>query len=266
MIRCFRSTKFIYYIISFIGSVYIWMKLLWTNNFYLGGLLAIIWIIAIALIMNSFAWIKMKKIINIMRDDCNPEKYLQICNELLSHCKDKKSRTLLMLNLSTGYLKAGDRDRAQMTLDRIDENGKGRRGATYLASYYNNLVSYFFLEKETGNVIASMEKLKIALNNKKLSRVYKNKFLCSYNEKESLLNMTNGIYDGAEQLFNDVLIRENHMLGKVYAKYILGIIYLHDNRLCEAREAFEFVVKNGGTLFYVKMAQEHLKKMIEIEI
>jgi len=262
MIRCFRSTKFMYYIISFIGALYIWLKLLWTKNFFVGGLFAFIWMIAIALIMSLFAWIKMNKIINIMRDDCDCEKYLQIYNKLLPDCNDKKMRTLLMLNLSSGYLNAGDSDCAQQTLDRIDKIGKGRLGAMYEAFYYNNLVSYFFLTKDTENVIASMEKLKLALNNKKLNRVYRNKLLYLYNEKESLINITNNIYDGAEQLFDDALVREKHMLGKVYAKYTLGIIYLHNNRHSEAMKTFEFVVKNGGDLFYVKLAKEYLEKLI----
>ena len=166
-----------------------------------------------------------------------------------------------MLNLSTGYLNAGDRDYAQQTLNRIDAIGKGSLGAIYRAFYYNNLASYFLLVKETENVTASMENLKIALNNKKLNCVNRNKLLCLYMEKESLLNMTNNIYDGAEQLFNDVLVREKHMLSKVYAKYILGIIYLHDNKLSEAREVFEFAAKNGGDSRFVEMAKEQLENL-----
>jgi len=261
MIKSFRSTKILYYIISFFGAVFIWMKMLLDNNFYLGGLVAIIWIIAISLIMKSFAWMKMNKIINIMRDDCNLEEYIRILNELLSHCKDRKSRTLLMLNLSTGYLNAGDRDYAQQTLDHIDKTGKGQLGAAYRVSYYNNLVSYFFMINDIENVIVSMEKLKLALNNKNLRRVFRNQFLYLYSDAESLLNITNNIYDGAEQLFDDVLVREKHMLSKVYAKYILGIIYLHDNKLSEAREVFEFAAKNGGDSRFVEMAKEQLENL-----
>jgi len=194
-------------------------------------------------------------------EDCNLEEYIRIYNDLLFNQTNKRLKTFLMLNLSTGYLHAGNKERAEKTLNSIDGFGNSRVGAIYLAVYYNNLIAYYFLVNDIENVVDSMEELKVALNNKKLKIKIKNKLLCSKIDKESLLNMANNIYDGAEQVFNIAFEREKHMLGKVYAKYTLGIIYLHDNRLSEATEAFEFTIKNGGTSIYAKRAKVHLDKL-----
>jgi len=261
MIKCFKSTMILYFVFSFIGGVPICLKLGWDINFYVGVLVATIWIFTVAMVLEIFAQIKMRKIINIMMDDCNLEEYIRICDDLLFDQTNKKLVTLLMLNLSTGYLNAGNRERAKKTLNSIVGFGNGIAGAIYLAIYYNNLVAYYFMIKDIENVVDSMEEFRIALDNKKLSRVYKNKLLYSYSDSKVLLNMANNIYDGAEQVFNDALLRAKHMLSKVSAKYTLGIIYLHYNRLSEATEAFEFAIKNGGTSCYVSKAKEHLEEM-----
>ena len=261
MIKCFKSTMISYFVLSYVGGASICLIFGFVINPRAGGLFAISWILFIATILEIIARKKMNKVINIMIDDCDLEKYLHVCNNLFFEQVHKKYKILLVLNLATGYLNAGNKERAEKLLNNVYGFGNGRAGATYLAVYYNILVAYYLQTKDIENVVDSMKELKIALNNKKLNRTSRTNLLYLYDEAECLLDMENNIYDGAEQVFNDALARQKHMLGKVSTKYTLGIIYLHYDRLSEAAEAFEFAYKNGGTSYYVKKAKEYLEKM-----
>ena len=261
MLKCFKSTMISYLLLCYIGGFSIYLILSRTINSRAGWTFAIIWIFFVASILEIIARIKMKKVVNIMIDDCNLEKYIHICNDLFFEQVNKKYKIYLMLNLATGYLNAGDKERAEKILNNVYGFGNGRVGTTYLAIYYNILVAYYFQTKDIENVVDSMNELKIILNNKKMNRKSRTKLLYLYSEAECLLNMENNNYDGAEQIFNDSLVREKHMLGKVSTKYTLGLIYLHYNRLSEATEAFEFAVKNGGTSRFVEISKEHLEKL-----
>jgi len=264
MHRFFKNYIYIYFTICLIGVAAVWILFGLLFNISVGELAAIIGAIIIALIMCLLFITKMRKINNIMINDCNIEEYIRISNSILSNQTFKKLRTILKLNLSVGYLNDGNSELAKKMLNSIDRFSNTRWGALYRVSYYNSLVAYYFQIKDIGNVIDSMKELQIALKNKKLNNAYKNKILCLYRDKESLLNMENNNYDGAEQVFIAALEREKKMLGKVYAKYTLGIVYLHYNRLEEATEAFEFAAKNGGTSYYVERAKKNLLKLEKI--
>jgi len=264
MIKCFKNLIFLYYLISIFGAAIVWLLLGWITNIYIGGLAAILWIVVVILIMSIFALKKTNKIINIMLDYCNVEEYIRICNKILVNQTDKRLRTVFMLYLAAGYINIGNTELAEKMLNSINGFDNSKLGARNLVTYYGNLVAYYFQIKDIENVVDSMKEFKAALDNKKLSQAHRNKLKYSYSDSECLLNMANNIYDGAEQVFNDALSREKHMLGKVSVKYTLGLIYLHDNRPSEASEAFEFAAKNGGNSLFNKRAKEQLEKLHNI--
>lgn len=264
MINCFKELKVLYYVIGTTGAIFIIIILLLCNHSTNWGeeiFATVMWIFAVISILELFAIRKIKRIKSIMIDDCNCAEFIRICKNLLFDQSKKSLETFWLLNMSTGYLTMGNMELAQKTLNRIQTFGKNRMGAIFLVTYYNNLVAYYIYIKDSANAINSFEEMKLALNNKKLTNKYRNEFMHICNEKQSIIHFADNIFEGAEQLFIDAFERENHMLWKVYAKYTLGIVYFHDNRISEAIEAFEFAVINGGDSCYTKEAKLWLEKL-----
>lgn len=261
MVNCFKELKYLYFVIGMIGAIIILLLCNHSMNLVVGFFGGIIWLFIVLITLEFFAIRKVNKIKNIMLDDCRCAEFIRICNNLLFDQSKKSLKTFWLLNLSSGYLNMGNMKLTEKTLNSIETFANNRMGAMLLVAYYNNLVAYYIYMKDFENAIDSFEELKRALNNKKLTKKYRDYLTHMCNEKQSMIRIADNNYDGAEQLFIDAFEREKHMLVKVYAKYTLGVVYIHDNRISEAIEALEFAVKNGGDSCYTKEAKLRLEKL-----
>lgn len=263
--RCFKTTRILYYLFGIGGFIGIWALISYCMNSnwgqIIGILLGLLWIFVINIILTLLAIHKLDKINKIIVEDCNPEKAIQIYNKLLLNQKSKNLWNTLVLNLSAGYLNIGNVEKAKETLSNLNEFKKNRFDANYCVIYYNLLASCYLVTKELEKAADAIEKMKTALNNKKMYKSRRTNLFWNYIEKLCLLNMENNNYDGAELIFNTKFERTSLMIEKVSAKYRLGLVYLHDNRPSEAKKAFEYVVKNGGSLYIVQKSKEQLEQL-----
>jgi lipopolysaccharide biosynthesis regulator YciM len=73
--------------------------------------------------------------------------------------------------------------------------------------------------------------------------------------------MEKGVFDNAENFYNEIFHKASSNYEKTNAKFRLGKIYLHFKDTARAKEAFEYVVSHGNKLHIVEEANEYLKQM-----
>jgi len=164
-----------------------------------------------------------------------------------------------ILNLSTAYIIGGNKDAGAQVLSKITDFSNNYIGAAQAFTYHNNYFTYYIHSSDTLNAANALTQMEQALQNPKLKNEDKLNFFNLYTEKQCLLKMVYGEYDGAEQIFDLSYQRGQSTLAKVSAKYILGIILLRYGRTEDAKGAFEYVAEHGGTTYYKKKAVKQLE-------
>jgi tetratricopeptide (TPR) repeat protein len=227
-------------------------------------------VIALSISM-SIAKTKYKKIGNIMYNDCDIVQFININNNLMKRWDSlrkifkKPHITItisLALNLSSGYLLVGNNTEAKRFLDSIENFPNNKAGAINKVAWHNNLCSYYLQIKDTLRASQSLEEMYISLKNKKIPKSHHKIFSNYYKYKQSQIMIENDNYADSEKVFNSMFEEENKVRDKVAAKFMLGRIYLHDNKLNEARQAFEYVISRGGTTYYVNKSKEYLDQLL----
>ena len=284
MIKLFRSTRIAYYL-SYFSGVLLLFLLSWFIFFtgHYGGrpifflfvallcLLIYLWAFICAFIFESIAIKKMNNINQVMTNDCDFHKYIATMNDLLQKNGKynttkraiNRTRTYLLLNLSTAFLNIGDNATVAQVLSDVNYFPNNRTGAKSKVVYYNNLCLYYLRIKDIPSAAQALEQMNTALQNGKLRPLTRERYLTFYTGKQFLLNMENGNYDGCKPYFNALYDKETSVLGKVSAKFTLGKIYLHENRTAEAKQAFEYVIANGGASYYANQAKEYLNQLAQ---
>ncbi len=260
MLKVFNSTAVLYYLTCAVGVVLFICLLAINTHFVIAMLLMAIWIFIAAFVFNYIAGKKVNKITKIMTDDCSVQECVDIYNNLLQR-SSPGTKTFLLLNLSVGYLNLGQSRFAKRTLDAINSFPNNRAGVVYKAHYYNNLISYYLQINDIDSADHCVVELKNVLNNSKLYKSVRDTLFHFYTGQTFSINIQKGIYDGAEMIFNLTFERENRKIGKVFAKYTLGKIYLHYNEFDKAIDAFKFVIGNGGDSYYVEESELILSNM-----
>jgi len=163
------------------------------------------------------------------------------------------------LNLSTAYILGGNREAGVQTLSKVTVFPNNHMGATQAFTYHNNFFTYYMYGGDIQNATNALMQMEQALQNPKLRNEDRLNFFNIYIEKQCLLKMATGMYDGAEQIFDLSYQRGQTTLAKVSAKYVLAIIYLRYGRAEDAKKAFEYVSEHGGTTYYKKKALRQLE-------
>lgn len=276
MIKLFKSTTALY-VTSIISGIFLLASLTGIGVYDNGEkvrtisesyipdqmfpLLLVLWFLICFFVSYIDAARKMNKILNIMFMDCNLTEYLRVYKKFF----EKKLLTRLgqyhALNLSTGYLSIGDNENAWEMLSKITYFANNLSGAINKVCYYSNLFVYYSSVNDVQNAAKCLEEMKAALDNKKLPKARRSEYYILYKINQFSLNMANGNYDGCEKIFNAVFERDKLTLHKVFAKYTLGKVYMHDNRMEEAKEAFGYAASNGGDSIYAVKSKEFLSQI-----
>jgi len=200
---------------------------------------------------------KNNKILKILTEECNPQKFIDTYSKTASKGSNVEIQNFIKIQLSTGYIASGELDKGKEKLDSVKEFSEKITDSQNKIMYYNNLFSYFLQKKDIDNAEMNLAKMLESIQNshKKLNR---NTYMNLYNGKSYRLNIEKNIFDGADNFFENTFKMDNDEYGRVSYKFILGKIYLHYNKLPEAKEAFEYVIKNGNSLYIVTEAKEIL--------
>lgn len=274
MIYLFRSTKACYIILCIaIGAVIVYYGYFAPDRatihpallFLLSLLNAFISVFVIALICNRVAIRKYGKLSDPLLDACNFHEYIDLHNSLLQRKSNKMAKAFLLLNLSTGYSCIGDNAATKQVLDSIEIEGNSASAVAQKICYFNNLALYYLQVNDVENAVHALEEMKNALQNKKLSEKARSANQFVYSNCQTLINMHNGNYYGAEEFYRRAFEQEVRIYRKVSESYSLGRIYMHYGRLGEAKDAFKYVTANGGDTFYVASAHNSLDRISEME-
>ena len=227
------------------------------------GLISLLLILAVwiafilnQIIFNRLASEKYNKIVSILNAECDPIKYLNVYFPLTQKNIGYKLRPVVLLNLTAGYLAAGDFGQARKVLSGIDTN---QCNASHRIFYHCHWASMFIGE---GN-FAEAEKALNFVSQLVASTKLKPAQLEMINNIRNLyavrLNIEKGCFEGAEQIVTEIYNSDYALYYKVSAQYTLAQLYIKQNRTDKAVEAMKYVAEKGNTLNIAQKARDYLK-------
>lgn len=264
MINVFKKIRIAYLIchificVSFITSITIHLFIDDFAALYTQLILFPIVIFAETIGFEIIANRKHAKLCAIHNEECDPVKFLNEYFPLLKRAKEKSTRSLLMLNLASGYINIGDLAQAKSVLGDININHLNKMTRI---QYHNLWTTIFMNEEKTGDAQYSLNFTKDLLAKTKLNPLYKDLFEKSIRSDEAELNILRGNFDGAEEVFLENFYTSKEKLRKVIAKYILANLYIKQNNTEKAVEAMKYVAENGNTLYMAQKAKEYLNSL-----
>ena len=198
---------------------------------------------------------KHNKIIQILQDECNPVKYLNVYYPLTQKRVGKNLKSLLLLNLASGYIAVGDFAQAKNVLASID-----LKKSNPMSNIMFNL-HFTALNINEGNIEQARRTLDYVSNLISTTKIPQTQ-IHSINEARNIyaarIRIENGYFDEVEQTLLGMIANADCMNQKVCAKYTLAILYIKQNRIDEAVKEMHFVAENGNTLFIAQKAREIL--------
>ncbi len=206
-------------------------------------------------IFNLLAGKKHNKIIQILQNECDPIKYLNIYYPLTQKKVSKNLKTFLLLNLSAGYISVGDYAQAKNVLSSIDLKK---------SKPMNNIMFHLHLTSlniNEGNIEQAEKAIDYASNlisTTKISSAQIETLNRIRNLYVARIKTENGYFDGVEQTLLGLIATSESMNETVSAKYALAKLYIKQNRTDEAIKEMSFVAENGNTLFIAQKAREFL--------
>lgn len=275
MISLFKKAKFIYFGLMAIGIGPILVDNVQINGRYirLFGfeplsdfwtlVLIFLWIVLSKIIAYTYAVKRLNKVLASLTDECDPEKCVASYKTIIKQKNLKKSVvTFLLLSLSNALREAGKKEEAMKLLKGINNFPNNKFGNEYKAVYFSYLFSTYIENGELENASYALDNMKNTLKSSKLSEVSRQRYYNVYIQRQSLLKIKKGNFDGAEDIFKLMFEVAKNNYERVSAKLTLGIIYLHYGKQAEAKEAFEFVVSNGNKLSKVDEAKGYLETIL----
>ena len=202
---------------------------------------------------------RVKKIDQILLDDCDVKNYIA-AYEILSQKRTSKAIKIhILLCLAAGHLNSGNSAEVLRVLSTIKAFPKNIQRAVYEFQYHTLYCSYYLQVNDVQAAEQSLAQMEETLQKHKWNKLKQAQCWAIYSEKQCLIRMASGNYEGSEQVFDLAYRRGESTLQKVIAKYILAEIYLHDGKTAEAKEAFTYVAQYGGSTRYQKQAVRQLE-------
>ena len=230
------------------------------------SILAYIFSIAFsAKLAETYARKKHDKIYTILNDECDPQKFLQVYQKIVGRGTGK-NRSFTYFYNGYGYYELGDFQTARQQFDLMYTTGlpKTFGAAQYIVFYHLYVCDILLYENDIDNAEQALLLAMEAVKNPKLS---KKGMAMSFGQyimaRQMRLNMEKGNYEGSEQFFTTSFEISDTIIKKVINKFHLGRVYLHYNRIVEAKAAFEYVKEHGNKTFYVDRSINFIKQCTE---
>lgn len=203
---------------------------------------------------------KYRKLNELLERDCNPEAFVAEIRAAMDREAERKrpgDRQKLSIYLAGGLYAWG---RFQEALDALITAEPSTRGAygkadTVRWHHYLLLVCLKLGKPDTAaKAAADLKQALGSMGNGSKARLLRRK----YDEDLCLLEMAEGNFEGAEDVFREAFLRAQSNYERVSAAYNRASVYEHLGRDAQAREFYAFVAKNGNGLFITKKAAERL--------
>ncbi len=264
MLKMLRSTRIGYYVTSITGAfAIIFWQLFINNNVGMAIALAFLWILIMATIFSIVAAKRIRKINTYLYNECKPQKFVEEMEKLYNQQTEEGNKNTIRISLSAGNIDAGNLERGKQYLDQVTPlSVKKYVDVLRQIVFFNNRATYYMRTGQLMEAEMDLACMQEVLKTKKLFEKNRRKYMDAYEYKKVQLGIISNQFDGAEKILKIGLEREKSMLSQVSFRYYLGLVYLHEQKMTEARECFTFVVEHGGTTWYVGMAKEKLKECI----
>ena len=210
----------------------------------------------VTFIFNFLASKKHNKIIQILQDECDPVKYLNVYYPLTQKRVGKKLKSLLLLNLASGYISVGDYAQAKNVLASIDlKNSKPMNNIMF----HLHLTSLNINEGNIAQAGKALDYVSNLISTTKIPQTQIDLLNKTRNLYTARIRIENGYFEDVEQILLGLVASADCMYQKISVKYTLANFYIKQNRLNEAIREMTFVAENGNTLFIAQKAREFLQ-------
>lgn len=255
-------------IMFFVGNTY-----LFTTYPFLYYPSFIVFLFIVYICFRQYRVTRLKTIESLLTEQCDPENYVRVMDELIDRLDDTKINTdvgiyeirlgfeMYWLRLTEGIIASGEFDEALDILKDLTAVEPEKDEKLYrllcqhdLCSVYISLGSIQRASQHFGQFESIFNTL-IARNKRKWEARH-GCLLCR-------LDMAKGVYEGAETIFTNAFESADTIFDSVNAKFYLGQIYLHIGNNARAKEALEYVIEHGNKLFIAEEAKARLKQIAE---
>ena len=236
-------------------------------NSTLSSLIYILWIFISMYIYSLCFKGLFIKTYKVCVEECDPFPYIEMCeavlgNRLIYAGRNNASRNNAMLGLCFGYLTAGNSKAAGQVIEGIRYFPSGKAGLYNKALFFYFSFIHYLQIFDMVNVEIMLKSMMAVLQDKKFPKHRYDEMYHRYIEMQISVNIANGDYTEAEEVFLVAFNNAKNRLGKVACQYQLGEIYFHYERLNDAKKAFEYVISNGNKTFYVVEAVEKIDQCV----
>lgn len=201
-----------------------------------------------------------QKYMNILNEELDPEKFIEITQNEYDRNKNKRYRNYMKLNLCAGYSSLGKVEEAYQNLKDIDLSKKSLfREQDKILYYYNEALLLHGLERKEEAIVIYKEKV--------LKMMEKFKTKKGLDETNAMIEFLNGIlfYENDStkmiEILSETLKKLSVKRQVLVIKHLLANYKSKAGEIEEARKLYEEVIKNGNKLYIVEEAKEKLNKM-----
>jgi tetratricopeptide (TPR) repeat protein len=212
--------------------------------------------------VNSFSLKELKRAIRILDDECDPEKFLEIVNEILAHNISKHFKVVLLINRSVALSHLGKYEESMELLKSIDIDKFPIHPLTKLL-YYDNLAGAYFQAGESEKGKTLLEKTEQILLGAMVDRKVKESHMQRINLNKTEIMINENRLDEAAKILLDNLQTNRHKMSTVNINYTLAEIFLKQGKTADAKKHLNFVIENGNKLIMVQEAKEMLADIVD---
>ena len=230
------------------------------------GLFCFLWCAFCAIPFMFISREKLKKVDEVFKNDCDLESFVEIFEKFASKRQYKSIRNYVFLCLALGYLALGKDTKLLLTLKKVGKIPNNRARLMNQFGYHQILCSYGLRVGDIPVAEAALNDMQQILSHPKWKEEQKKPYANAFAAMQCLIRMEQGDFDDCEIVFLQAAECAKDTWAQVVAKFSLGRIYLHENRIEVAAEAFSYVALYGGTSIYQKRAVKELEALGETPV
>ncbi len=271
MQRYFPGARYLYWGLNAAGlagaaglTVYLSGAVPWLKDVLLcilfGLAVFLIWMILTTRLAASLARRNLRKIIDILENECDPEKYTAILQRMAAIPNKDIFKNYITLKTCTGLVHMGRYDEAEKMLASLENAPAQSMGAANRYEYIRNRSAILLRQGEYGKVEEEISQL-ADLHDVSRDARYKRNASYQIELYNAVMLANQGKYRDAEEALKELYDTAANELQRVTAQYRLGEAYLKAGKKEKAREAFQYAAEHGNKLH---MAEEAKVKLAEI--
>ncbi len=258
MYKIYKGLTAGYVIACVLGGIFLLFADLMGIGIVSGIVITIAWILVCALLYVIIVSLNDNKKVQYIHN-CTPSKFILHGERVYPIITDVNYKNQYSLNLFTAYHDLGQREKAIDYLTKVNTAFPNNLSGKLIEIVYhiNMGTSY----QDVGNFDCAERELKEAeevLKSDKLSKVTKENLFIICQANRYSLNISKGIYEGAEAFFSNRFNVEKTLRDKVIAKLSLAEIYNHNGDIVNTVEACNYVISNAGETRFVSEAKSIL--------